>query len=146
MACPKRAGRPGQQVDYAITKPGTINWSFAEIADPAAVLPREMVAAGVAWGVYSLRGQGGGDAIRVTAGNFLRCLPFAAVFWLLMPDASRIDAAGVGYALASGALESSNVDLTQQLVGLMEGQRNYQANTKVLSTNKELTQVLFGAI
>jgi flagellar hook protein FlgE len=32
------------------------------------------------------------------------------------------------------------------LVGLMEGQRNYQANTKVLTTNKELTQVLFGAI
>lgn len=65
-----------------------------------------MVAAGIAWGVYSLRGQGGGDAIRVTAGNFLRCLPFAAVFWLLMLDGTRIDAAGVGYALASGALAS----------------------------------------
>lgn len=65
-----------------------------------------MVAAGVAWGIYSLRGQGGGDAIRVTAGNFLRCLPFAAVFWLLMLDQTRIDAAGVGYALASGALAS----------------------------------------
>ncbi len=48
--------------------------------------------------------------------------------------------------LRTGALENSNVDLTQQLVGLMESQRNYQANTKVLSTNKELTQVLFGAI
>ena len=48
--------------------------------------------------------------------------------------------------LTAGALESSNVDLTQQLVKLMEGQRNYQANTKVLSTDKELTQVLFNAI
>ncbi|WP_323815614.1 flagellar hook protein FlgE [Cellvibrio sp. NN19] len=48
--------------------------------------------------------------------------------------------------LTSGALENSNVDLTQQLVALMESQRNYQANTKVLSTDKELTQVLFGAI
>ena len=65
-----------------------------------------MVVARIAWGVYSLRGQGGGDAIRVTAGNFLRCLPFAAVFWLLMLDASRVDTAGVGYALASGALAS----------------------------------------
>ena len=65
-----------------------------------------MVVAGIAWGVYSLRGQGSGDAIRVTAGNFLRCLPFAAVFWLLMLDASRVDTAGVGYALASGALAS----------------------------------------
>lgn len=62
--------------------------------------------------------------------------------------AAMLGAPGVGQYgnLASGALESSNVDLTQQLVGLMEGQRNYQANTKVISTNKELTQVLFGAI
>ncbi len=37
------------EVDWvAITRPGTINWSFAEIVDPTAVLPREMVAAGVA--------------------------------------------------------------------------------------------------
>lgn len=49
-------------------------------------------------------------------------------------------------AVTAGSLESSNVDLTQQLVNLMEGQRNYQANTKVLSTNKELTQVLFSSI
>ena len=46
----------------------------------------------------------------------------------------------------TGALESSNVDLTAQLVTLMEGQRNYQANTKVLTTDKELNQVLFNAI
>ncbi|CAG8863182.1 Flagellar hook protein FlgE [Pseudomonas fluorescens] len=55
---------------------------------------------------------------------------------------------GVGLLgdLKSGALENSNVDMTQQLVGLMEGQRNYQANSKVLSTDKELTQVLFNSI
>ena len=62
--------------------------------------------------------------------------------------AAMLGAPGVGQygTLASGALESSNVDLTQQLVGLMEGQRNYQANTQVISTNKELTQVLFSAL
>ncbi|WP_374602210.1 DMT family transporter [Arenimonas sp.] len=65
-----------------------------------------MVVAGVAWGVYSLRGQGGGDAIRVTAGNFTRCLPFAVVWSLLMVKDIRLDPAGVGYALASGALAS----------------------------------------
>ena len=43
------AGLTTAEVDWvAITRPGTINWSFAEIADPTAVLPREMVAAGVA--------------------------------------------------------------------------------------------------
>jgi predicted AlkP superfamily pyrophosphatase or phosphodiesterase len=44
-----QAGLTTAEVDWvAITRPGTINWSFAEIADPAAVLPREMVAAGIA--------------------------------------------------------------------------------------------------
>ena len=44
-----KAGLTTAEIDWvAITRPGTINWSFAEIVDPAAVLPREMVAAGVA--------------------------------------------------------------------------------------------------
>jgi flagellar hook protein FlgE len=62
--------------------------------------------------------------------------------------AALIGTPGIGVfgELRTGALENSNVDLTQQLVGLMESQRNYQANTKVLSTDKELTQVLFGSI
>lgn len=53
---------------------------------------------------------------------------------------------GVFGDITSGSLENSNVDLTEQLVALMEGQRNYQANTKVISTDKELTQVLFNAV
>lgn len=65
-----------------------------------------MLAAGVAWGVYSLRGHGAGDPVRVSAGNFLRTLPFAAAFGLLMLAQARLDAAGVAYALASGALAS----------------------------------------
>ncbi len=62
--------------------------------------------------------------------------------------AALVGAPGAGQygSINAGNLENSNVDLTQQLVGLMEGQRNYQANTKVLATQKELTQVLFGAI
>ncbi|WIF65334.1 flagellar hook protein FlgE [Metapseudomonas otitidis] len=48
--------------------------------------------------------------------------------------------------ISSKALEGSNVDLTRELVGLMEGQRNYQANTKVVSTNKDLIQALFAAV
>ncbi len=48
--------------------------------------------------------------------------------------------------LASGALEGSNVDLTSELVNLMTAQRNYQANTKTISTSDQLTQALFNAI
>ncbi|PSU32296.1 flagellar hook protein FlgE [Photobacterium lutimaris] len=45
--------------------------------------------------------------------------------------------------LYSGYIEESNVDLTGELVGLMTAQRNYQANAQSLSTQQQLTQVLF---
>lgn len=49
-------------------------------------------------------------------------------------------------ALSSNTLESSNVDLTSELVGLMTAQRNYQANTKVISTNDSMMTALFQAV
>ncbi len=49
-------------------------------------------------------------------------------------------------AIASGSLESSDVDLTSSLVNLMTAQRNYQANTKTISTSNSLTQALFNAV
>ncbi|MFP2504074.1 flagellar hook protein FlgE [Buttiauxella gaviniae] len=49
-------------------------------------------------------------------------------------------------SLSSGMLEGSNVDLTSELVNLMTAQRNYQANTKVISTSSQLDQALFQAM
>jgi flagellar hook protein FlgE len=49
-------------------------------------------------------------------------------------------------SLTASALESSNVDLTAELVGLMTAQRNYQANTKVISTNDTMMNSLFQAV
>ncbi|WP_145539564.1 flagellar hook protein FlgE [Yersinia kristensenii] len=46
-------------------------------------------------------------------------------------------------SITPGALESSNVDLTAELVGLMTAQRNYQANTKIISTNDSMMNALF---
>jgi drug/metabolite transporter (DMT)-like permease len=65
-----------------------------------------MLGAGAAWGVYSLRGRGAGDATRVTAGNFLRAVPIAAALSLLMIGNISLDRAGIAYAIASGALAS----------------------------------------
>lgn len=65
-----------------------------------------MLCAGIAWGAYSLRGKGAGDPTRVTAGNFLRAVPFALALSLLMSSGATFDAAGIGYAVASGALTS----------------------------------------
>lgn len=49
-------------------------------------------------------------------------------------------------AVKSGFLEASNVDMTSELVGLMSAQRNYQANTKVISTNDNMMNALFQAV
>jgi len=65
-----------------------------------------MFGAGVAWGIYSLRGRGSGDPISITAGNFLRAVPFGVGLSIAMLGSASLDWAGVGYAVASGALAS----------------------------------------
>lgn len=65
-----------------------------------------MLGAGVAWGVYSLRGTGVRDPIGVTAGNFLRASVFALALLLAAIEPARWDVAGVACAVASGALTS----------------------------------------
>ncbi len=42
----------------------------------------------------------------------------------------------------SGALENSNVNLTEQLVALITAQRNFQANAQVITTENAITQTI----
>ena len=69
-----------------------------------------MLAAGVAWGVYSLRGKSrGGDPLAATSGNFRRAVPLALALSLLASlgqGAPEFDTAGLAYAALSGALAS----------------------------------------
>ena len=65
-----------------------------------------MLGAGIAWGIYSLRGKGTGDPTKVTAGNFLRAVPISAAFSIMMYDHASLDGAGFWYAVSSGALAS----------------------------------------
>jgi flagellar hook protein FlgE len=44
--------------------------------------------------------------------------------------------------IQSGGLESSNVDIAEQLVNLITAQRNYQANAQVISTADTITQTI----
>ncbi len=53
---------------------------------------------------------------------------------------------GMAGALSTSTLEQSNVDITSELVGLMSSQRNYQANSKVLSTENAMLQSLMQAL
>lgn len=44
--------------------------------------------------------------------------------------------------IQSGALEASNVDLTEQLVNMITAQRNFQANAQMISTADQVTQTI----
>jgi drug/metabolite transporter (DMT)-like permease len=65
-----------------------------------------MLGAGVAWGIYSLRGKGEKNPATVTAGNFGRAVPFAAVVSIMFLPRLHLDLAGVTYAIISGAITS----------------------------------------
>jgi drug/metabolite transporter (DMT)-like permease len=66
-----------------------------------------MIGAGIAWGIYSLRGKGAADPIRATAGNFLLTVPITALLSLLTLQWASLDVMGASYAAASGALTSA---------------------------------------
>ena len=44
--------------------------------------------------------------------------------------------------IQSGALEASNVDLTEQLANMITAQRNFQANSQMIQTQDQITQTI----
>jgi drug/metabolite transporter (DMT)-like permease len=65
-----------------------------------------MVFAGLAWGVYSLRGKGAGNPTLVTTGNFIRAMVFSLLLSAVFFANVNLDLHGVAYSIASGALAS----------------------------------------
>jgi flagellar hook protein FlgE len=51
--------------------------------------------------------------------------------------------AGFG-SVQAGALESSNVDLTTELVNMITEQRAFQANAQVITTADQMSQTVIG--
>ncbi|MEL0083985.1 MAG: flagellar hook protein FlgE [Gammaproteobacteria bacterium] len=70
--------------------------------------------------------------------------PFGS--WLESPDSGVPLIGSPGTAslglLQAGALESSNVDVTEMLVNLITAQRNFQSNAKTIETTDSLTQTI----
>jgi drug/metabolite transporter (DMT)-like permease len=65
-----------------------------------------MALAGIAWGVYSLRGRGSRNALVATGRNFMRAVPFALVAAIVFFSRRHAHPHGVMLAVASGALAS----------------------------------------
>ncbi len=66
---------------------------------------------------------------------------WAETFSSGQPTLSEPGTAGLGL-IQSGALEDSNVEITEQLVNMIVAQRNFQANAQVIQTEDTVTQTV----
>lgn len=100
-------------------RPGALEWAGIAIAlgglvfltAPGLTAPSPagsalMAAAGIAWGLYTLRGRGTGDPLVATSRNFMRAVPFALAVSFLMLSRREVSARGVLLAVSSGAAAS----------------------------------------
>ncbi len=95
-----------QTIGLVLAFVGLVGLLLPGLTSPSLLGSILMLISGTAWGVYSLRGKNMSDPAWITAGNFTRAVPFAAILSLLMLDSSSLDNAGFLYAASSGALTS----------------------------------------
>ncbi len=115
---------------------GLVYLVYPELTKPSLVGFIMMSVAGVAWGIYTVLGQGSQNPLRDTASNFIKSVPFTIVLtlmfygdffestlqgeaaisdWLLAISSGAITS-GVGYAIWYSALR----DLTTSQAGVMQ--------------------------
>jgi drug/metabolite transporter (DMT)-like permease len=95
-----------QIIGLAVAVTGLVVLLFPGLSAPPLLGSILMLGAGVAWGIYSLRGKGEKNPASATAGNFLRAVPLAAAVSIFLIPWTRLDSAGIGYAVLSGAIAS----------------------------------------
>jgi drug/metabolite transporter (DMT)-like permease len=95
-----------QWFGLAIALGGLVALVFPGLSAPPIGGALLMTGAGIAWGIYSLRGKGAGDPTSVTAGNFWRCVLLTAALSVALVHWTNLDPAGIRYAIASGAIAS----------------------------------------
>lgn len=98
--------RPLQWLGFGFALFGLILLLLPNASVPELSSALLMIAAGIAWGVYSLLGKGAKLPIEATAGNFLRATPVAILLLVIFWPEGQLDMAGVTYAVASGAIAS----------------------------------------
>ena len=72
-----------QIVGFIVAVTGLVVLVLPGLSAPPLVGSILMLGAGVAWGIYSLRGKGERNAATVTAGNFVRAVPFATALVII---------------------------------------------------------------
>jgi drug/metabolite transporter (DMT)-like permease len=97
---------PSSWAGFLLAVAGLIYLVSPGITAPAPLGAGLMAIAGMAWGVYSLRGRGVANPLLATTGNFARTLPFALAASVLFMARAHASWSGVALAVASGAIAS----------------------------------------
>src|SRR5437764_768473 len=95
-----------QIVGLVVAMTGLVVLLFPGLSAPPLFGSILMLGAGVAWGIYSLRGKREKNPVTATTGNFVRAVPFAAAVSIIFLRWLDLDIAGVIYAILSGAITS----------------------------------------
>ncbi len=95
-----------QIAGFLIAVTGLVVLVFPGLSAPPLIGSILMLGAGVAWGIYSLRGKGERNPASATTGNFVRAVPFAAAVSIIFVPWAHVDFTGVTYAIISGAITS----------------------------------------
>jgi drug/metabolite transporter (DMT)-like permease len=103
-----KGDRPGP---WALLGMAVALGAFVYLVSPGLVAPPPlgaalMIAAGLAWAVYSLLGRGSTEPLIDTALNFVLLLPIAIILVAISLLQGPPSPAGLGWAIASGALAS----------------------------------------
>jgi len=97
---------PVEWLGLAIAVGGLVYLVFPGLTSPPAVSSALMAAAGVSWGIYTLRGRSGGDPLANTTGNFVRSLLFVVVLAAVYFPNLHLTSSGIVLAVLSGAAAS----------------------------------------
>ena len=96
-----------QWVGLTLAVAGLVYLLLPGFAAPSLLGAALMAVAGVAWGIYSIRGRGAADPLAQNAGNFVRSLPMTLIVSLAALPSRHIETSGVMLAAVSGAVTSA---------------------------------------
>jgi drug/metabolite transporter (DMT)-like permease len=97
---------PIQWMGLLIALGGVVYLVFPGITGPPVIGSLLMAIAGLAWGIYSLRGRGSTDPITTTTDNFIRAVPIVIIITVVQHGEIRWSTHGLLLAVTSGSLTS----------------------------------------
>ncbi len=100
--------RPGvfEWLGWSLAFAGLIWLVLPGVEAPPAAGAMLMALAGIAWGVYSIRGRAESDALASTASNFILSIVMVAALTMMSISSADITSPGLALAIVSGALTS----------------------------------------